>query len=208
MRNYLMIILCLNSILFTSSCSYKSLKPSAQQELTFQPAFHEAYKPILYRANMKFKDFEFGGLLAIRQMDNSVFRIALLSEVGIKLMDMELQPQKRILHQCNPKLNRPILLKVIENDFRLLFANDRKESKLKWLEAKDGQQILKIKGKKHRHYFMNDDVLQPIIIEKSNKFGKKKVIVSLEDYDANIPEKVLIEHQNIKLTLGLERVRK
>jgi hypothetical protein len=79
------------------------------------------------------------------------------------------------------------LLNVIENDFRLLLANDRKDSKLKWLESEDGQQILKIKGKKHRHYFMNDDIVKPVVIEKSSKSGKKKVIISLENYDANIP---------------------
>ncbi len=212
MRSLVRGILISSSLLFFSVChpgQYHQFNKSEIEDAVLTPLFNENTKSQFYRAGMKFRDYEFGGQLVFRQMKEDVFRIVIMSEIGIKFLDMELTPKKRIVHHVNDQLNRPIVLKVFENDFRLLLMNDIDSYKSSIKKNVDYPIIHKLRkiGKGKRYYFIEEDRAKPGRIEKASKFGNKKVVIDLEDYKEGVPHKINIRHLNIPLSLSLDKVK-
>ncbi len=214
MKNYLRNILWLSSFLFVLSCHpgqyYQLKKSKAESVLPLSPIFEEITKAQVYRASMKFKDFDMGGQLVFRQMEPNVFRIVLMSEIGIKFLDMELRPKERIIHQVNDQLNRPIVLNLFEKDFRLLLMNDLDSYKTSYKKNEEFPIIYKLRklGKGKRFYFNQIKDSRLSKIEKASKFGNKKVRIQFEDYENDIPRKVTIQHFTIPLQLTLDKVKR
>ncbi len=212
MKNFLRITLLLSSVLFFFSCNpggYFKLKKNTADSAELTPIFKGVNKAQIYRAGMKFKDFEFGGQLVFRQMKEDVFRVVIMSEIGVKFLDIELTPTERIVHQINEQINRPLVLNVLESDFRLLLMNDIQSYKSSTKKNVNHKTIYKLKkrGKGKRFYYINDETGKLDNIEKASKFGNKKVLVQLENYKEGIPKNISIEHFGLPLSLILEKVK-
>ena len=158
----------------------------------------------LYKANVQLYGKTFGGLLLIKNMPDSSYRIVFSTETGIKLFDFELKNDSFKVHFCIEKFNRNAVIATIASDMRLLLT-----------ETKSGQaaQELKDKNNKQRifnftaatgndYYFVNSTTAQLESIEHIEQ-KKKKVHISLSDWNATMPKNIKIIHHNIRLKIDL-----
>lgn len=85
------------------------------------PPFAAATQSMLFKAHFQYGNkLKIGGLLLIKQTAPKVYRILLMAEMGATLFDFEFSDNTFKVHRSFEALNRPIFLKIIENDIKLL----------------------------------------------------------------------------------------
>jgi hypothetical protein len=148
------------------------------------------------------------GLLLIKPVGIQNSRIVLTTEMGIKLFDLELTEKKLLVHYCIPKLRRKAVLQLLEKDFRLLLT-DRLTGSEAWNEitAQEKKYIIR-EGKDYNVYYTAAASPALTRIENISSKGKKKVIVTFDNYKNNFPGTINIAHQNIQLTITLNFIER
>ena len=99
-------------------------------------------------------------------------------------------------------MDRKLLLKLLENDLRLLCQEQSGEAV--WLKNKEKtKEIYRLKTKKGFRYFYYDDKKKLIQIDKGTK-RRPKLILTLENYRNDFPEKITFAHQGFDLTIKMK----
>jgi hypothetical protein len=96
----------------------------ADTSMKWDPAFGEDFQKGLYRATLDISKHHLTGVLFIKKISDTSYRILFSNEFGMQIFDFEFLRNDFIVHYCFPSLDRKSLLKLLDNDFRiLLFSN-------------------------------------------------------------------------------------
>ncbi len=204
-------------ILLMSGCSfnvfngYHKTEKRIPTDKELNSIFSSDTNAIIFQTSINVLKNHFSGLMIIKPLPDQCYRVIFLTEVGIKLFDMEFVSITKKsedgfkLHYCMDALNRKPIIKMLKNDIGLLLMNNlQKQEECKVLQDKNHQySILKIKNKcKKQYYFYTKNTYQLSQIIQTKGLIKKVSILFYQSTN-NFPDSIYISHYNIKFNMKL-----
>jgi len=128
--------------------------------------FDSSFERALYKGSMDISKHHLSGLFLLKRISGNSIRIVFSNQMGINFFDFELRGDEFIVHYCFPSLEKKSLLKLLENDFRLLLIPDTTIKKMKPERSGDpGLLIFRVKsarGSSHCTYDKDSGKLRRI----------------------------------------------
>ena len=91
----------------------------------FKAPFRDNFKTMVFKTNIAYgSKFEFGGMLALKQMRPRNYRVIFMTMSGSTLFDFEFVEQGFIIHKLLKAMDKKIFLKIINQDYSMLLANN------------------------------------------------------------------------------------
>jgi hypothetical protein len=87
----------------------------------FNPVFDTSFRKGLFKATMDIGKHHMSGLVYIKKLNDSTYRMLFNNEIGMKFFDLEVSRMQFIIHSCYPSLDRKNLMSILKNDLRVLF---------------------------------------------------------------------------------------
>lgn len=178
---------------------YKQEKLLQNNSLLNQP-----YTTVLYKAGVEAYGRYFSGIYLFKQFPKDTsFRIVMLSEFGLSYFDFKYKNEAFSIESCQEFLDKPLLLKMMQKDLKLLLAQVEIPEKVKQITPKKHQgTVYKFKYKSDNYYYfygLNEE-LEKIVI-REGLFKKANIYIS--GYKDGIPEKISIDRNRQKLKISL-----
>lgn len=201
--------LFLISILLVGLASCKTYQPagvitSEVQKTTYQNNYFSGDSAYLYKAQVEVYGNQLSGILVIKKIAEFTHRVALTSAFGNTLLDVTISENEMKINSILEELNRKILLKTLETDFRMILTNQHLiQEKLET----DKDFIYKSKTKGGNYYFFNskeEEYLRQISLASKSK---EKVKVNITSKNRTFAENIIIQHYNIKLRIELSEYK-
>lgn len=181
-----------------SNAVNESLAKIQDSKLLNQP-----YNTVLYKAGVEAYGRYFSGIYLFKQMPDTSFRIVMLSEFGLNFFDFSYKNKEFKVENCQEFLNKPILLKMMQKDLRLLLSEIDHPVKVKSITKKghDGQ-VIKFKNNSDKYYYFYNlnGKLEKVVIKES-LFSKANILI--DSYEGDIPKKISIDRNRQKLKISL-----
>jgi hypothetical protein len=204
--------LVLSSILLILfiGCSYSHFKdfqriPEAEiNKDSIRPWFGRDTNRFLFRAHIDFYRNHLGGLMLIKPYIGTGYRVLFITEVGIKIFDMELKNNGDfIMHYCMEELNRKSVLKTLKNDIGLMLNSIPENTRTKLMkDRQNGNILIKTKDKTGvKYYFLEDHCRVKRIVQKNGWINK--VNLTIYNTDPNTIDSIHICHSPVKLGISL-----
>ncbi|PZX91991.1 hypothetical protein DOS84_18010 [Flavobacterium aquariorum] len=192
-------------VLVLSSCStnkvvqdYKSA-PLEKTSLEV-PYFANPTMDYVYKANITVYGNELTGIFIAKKINDTLHRVVFTTEFGNKLMDFEISETDFKVNFIQEELDRKIVINTLTNDFRLLLRKhyaiseqyENNESKVYMALDKDRMNFLFVSKSTNK-------------LSKIVHASKRKEIINLfyTSEKDTFAEKIVIQHQNIKLKIEL-----
>jgi hypothetical protein len=159
----------------------------------------------LYSINLKIYNKNFSGLLLFKKHTDSTIRTIIASEMGPKILDLELLPETYSVNFVIKKLNKKIILNSLYNDFGAISGiftlnkikgsstNSNNETHYKLLSGKE----ISIKS---------DSVQNCTITQFFNKKEKELVIYYFCNSSHQMCDSIFLKHYNFKMNIILKRI--
>lgn len=190
---------CILLILF--SCSTYNNYSEANILLNKQtPVFNKTVNQAVYRGSIEIFDKYYSGIFAFKKLNKTNYRLVLMSEVGMTLIDISFNDSEYKINHCIEPLNKKSLLNLLKTDF-LLLANFPSKIKYKKIN-KDNFIIIKDYNNRHFYSFDNNQLIE---IEAKSIFNK--VTISFGDVQNGLAKNINIQHRPLKLSIDLKRIK-
>lgn len=161
----------------------------------------------LYRAKINYKDKVISGILIIRKTDNISYRVAMVTELGMTIFEMEFFTNRKhpfILHSCIKYLNKKLIINTLRRDFESIFLNFANWENVKLIENEEGK-IFRYYYDGKRDYFCNDYGDVSKIIRR--KCFVKREIIEIDNIKNPYPKSITIEHQRNRMSIQLNFIK-
>jgi hypothetical protein len=163
---------------------------------------------MLYKIQIFLFNKYYTGLLLHKQTDSVTSHLVFVTEVGLKMFDIEIKKDSLKMVYCFGPMNQPKITKLLENDMSviLLYQLLNKQAKV-YLNEKKGDAICftKENGRRYVYYSKvnSNRVLRSVV--KGKLFTKQKTVYK---YGAdNLPESVSLKHKGLlRLKIELNRI--
>lgn len=197
------------SLVVLSSCSLKTTEGLRQVAFTKieveNPYFSNPEIDYVYKAKIEVYGKNFGGILIVKKIGPDNHRIVFTTEFGSKLFDFEFKDDTFSKHYVVEDLDKKFIVNILKDDFKLL-VNEK--AKIIAVYESENQIIYKTQREdKFNFYFLEDksEGLEKII---NTSKTKEKVEIDFISSDGKTAETIAIKHNNIKLTIDLEKFKK
>ena len=130
------------------------------------------------------------------------YRAIFMTMSGSTLFDFEFGSQGFVVHKLLKAMDKKLLLKIIEQDFFLLLANNI-PGKKGIVFRKEKQRLIKTKINNKTLYFLQE---KDLLLTKVHQ--GKSVTITLSDFLENLPGSIDIQHHNFPLNMRLKRIKK
>lgn len=203
---YYQSFLILGGLIFLFSCSGLKVIPnvSGKPEKKFSTPLSGTFHQALYKAQMDAFGQHFSGIFLIKpDIEDSSFRVVLLSEFGLNLMDLSLKKNSTEVVDCQDFLNRKMVIQTIENDLRMLLFIPEKMKKIKAFQNPEtGDLVYKMKSKKGRAFFSTTESGELKRIEiRSGLWNKLSADLFFENQP--FPSTIVFKSKPVKHTMKL-----
>ena len=160
---------------------------------------------LLFKTRIKLYRKDYSGLFLIKEIaSDSSTHIVFLSEIGLSILDLKYKNDEFELVAVKDFMNKPKIIKTIQNDFRMLVQDLNAIGDYNIEENKsDSSLVLKFKHKSQRYaYFYGPDFGLYKIWRKSGLF---KTVTTIGGEEKKL---IGIRHRGIKLDIRLEELEK
>lgn len=197
---YLLISIALLALSCGSYPKKQNLAASSTQKALTIPYFANPDIDYIYKANIDFLDKHFGGLLIIKKTDLKSHRIVFTTEMGNKIFDFSFINNDFQVNFIPEELNRKIVLKILEQDFRVLIC---KEPKIVKSYVLVGNPVLEgiINGKVHYFFINKNGYVEKTVFPKH---GKANVDYTFSKINSDIAQEIEIVHHSINMNITLK----
>ena len=160
--------------------------------------------PMLFKARITLRKNQYSGLILVKQIeaDTSV-RIVYLSELGLSLMDLSYKHDEFEIMKIQDFLNRPLMLKMVQEDFRTLLLDLSAVVPISeglGEDASTGMLKFKHKSQRYRYYYERGKI--PVRIDRKKGCFGKTVYCIQEGEGLHMT----ITHRGIKLYIDLQQI--
>jgi len=164
---------------------------------------------LLFKAGISVYGHYFSGLYLLKkQPADTSYRIVMLSEFGLSYFDFTYKNQNFKLESVQEFLNKPLLIKLMQNDIRLWFLQVDHPQKIKELNAKEPYaRAYKFKYKSDKYYYFYGPNNKLALIKKKEGL-LNKAIIKIGSYDGDFPKELEIKHKRGKITTNLTLLKK
>lgn len=197
------------SIFVFASCSLKTTEDLRQVNFNKleveNPYFSNTEIDYVYKAKIEVYGKNFGGILILKKIAPENHRVVFTTEFGSKIFDFQFDGDTFTKNFVVEDLDKKFIVNILKDDFKLLV--NEKAKVLSVYEATN-QRIYKTESdNRFNFYFLDDksDKLEKII---NTSKTKEKVEIDFTSSEENIADIIAIKHNNIKLTIDLEKFKK
>jgi hypothetical protein len=168
-----------------------------------QAVLSGSYTSVSYKAGIDVFGKHLSGILFVKQTQPNNFRVVLLSEIGLSLMDFEITPDSSRLISCQDFINKPALIKVFQHDFEQLVKEIKNIEQIREKTTKT-HQALKFNGDgKRMRMVINRETLKPVELKiKQGLFSGVKF--SFAFAETTLPSEIQINHVGLPIKLELK----
>ena len=172
----------------------------------FNPVFDTSFRKGLYKATMDIGKRHISGLVYIKKINDSTFRMLFNNEIGMKFFDLEISRLQFIIHSCYPSLDRKELMSILKYDLRMLFFLSRKVKMVKQ-EPTDStdQDLYRIKSDLGTWRCFVTDEKNISRIESEGKM-MRKTRINLNKHPRENNRQIVIMNPAIGLTIRLKMI--
>lgn len=167
------------------------------------PVFVEGTHEVVFRGTTDVYKHYFSGIFAVKKEKTKKFRVVLMSEVGMTLLDLSFDPKGFYLNYCIEPLNRKRLLKLLYHDF-LLLVNMPKPEELELLKRKGKKdQFIIYKKSNSRDFYCFETGLMVKIVSKE---FLNRTHIQFKEVKTAVANNIRIQHRPFKLKIELTRI--
>lgn len=201
------LILFLISLLGFSSCKTFELtdsQPITSDKKTVENRYFESPEiDYVYRSKIEVYGKQISGILIIKKITETSHRVALTSDFGNKLMDFEISEKEFKVNYVIPDLDKKMVKKFLERDFRLLLKNQY--SVIKSFENPTSKIYLSKEGNQHYylHFNKENELLSKIVLIENKK---EKINFNFVPKTPIFADEIELIHQDIKLKIKLFQI--
>jgi len=197
----------------TSSCSVSLFKGYNRYNATSTTVPESWFRPdtgyFLFNTGIDIMENHFSGLMVVKPADNGSYRVVFITEVGIKIFDMEFfadRPMK--LHYIMEAVNKRLLVKMLANDISMLLMNRIPGLKPEIFNKKNSDDVIyryNWDGRKN-YYHVSDARHSPYKVIQVKCLHNKVKADIFGNEEAGI-DSVRISHYNYNLTIDLNKIQ-
>lgn len=203
------LIISFLSSFILASCSLKTTEGLRQVHFNRieveNPYFANAEIDYVYKAKVKVYKKNFGGILIIKKIGPQNHRVVFTTEFGSKLFDFQFEDDTFTKHFVAEDLDKKLIINVLREDFRLLLNETAKV--LAVYESKY-QRVYKTQSDKRFNFYFLDEKSEKLEKIVNTSKSKEKVEIDFTSSEEDIADIITIKHNNIKLTIDLEKFKK
>lgn len=206
MRKLMIPFLLINCflIVFLSSCATQVVNdftPVTLETTTYNvPYFSNPEIDYVYKANITVYGNELTGVFIAKKINDTTHRVVFTTEFGNKLLDFEISETDFKVNSIVDELDKKILINTLKTDFRLLLRN---QFLIKEQFENATDKVYKSKeGNRFNTLFVSKASEKLYKIVHSSK-TKEKININFASENNIFAEKIVIQHQNIKLRIEL-----
>lgn len=160
--------------------------------------FTDREQDYVYKANIAVYGNELTGIFIAKKIDENTHRVVFTTEFGNKLMDFEVSENEFKVNSIVAELDRKIIRNTLRDDFRLLLK--RRFDISAAFENPEAIVYKSVNGKIENYLFTSKADGQLLKIVQTST-GKEKINLSFTAEKNIFAERIIIQHQNIKLRI-------
>ncbi len=166
--------------------------------------FDSSFEKALYKGSLDISKHHLSGLFYLKRVSLNSIRILFSNELGMNFFDFEFKGNEFIVHSCFPSLDRTSLLKLLENDFRLLLIPDTTITRMKRGRSRDpGLIILGVKSARGYFHYMYDKDSGKIRRIQTSRSIMGRTDLRVYGYERLQPTKIHISNPTIRLHIRM-----
>jgi hypothetical protein len=167
------------------------------------PVFTDGTNEAVFRGTMEVYKHYYSGIFAMKKEAVEKFRVVLMSEVGMTLVDFSFDANVFEVIYCIETLNKKRLLKLLYHDFLLLLnTSNSEELKQKKCKTHNAQSILIKKNNSRDFYCFENGEMTQI----SSKKCLNRTLIQFQDMKTGAANLIQIKHSPFKLKIELTRI--
>gem|GEM_PF-5648801 len=200
-------------LLLFNSCTPEMFKGLKKTDSVVTVEKIKIFHPVLngslvYKTSVSFRDKEFSSLTYVNSINDSVFKIVLLTTFGNTLLEAEISREKFTVNNVISYLDRRPLLKIFEKDWRLLLAGNLSPEIPLAFPPGSGELVFDYKQKRTNHLYHYNLDKKSVVQAESFSGKNRKVIVMVNSYRDSQPESFTIEHPSLHLKMNMTLLKK
>ncbi|GER58320.1 hypothetical protein [Patiriisocius marinus] len=205
-----MIRFLLSSLLILTlfSCGPKIIKglevPVSKQNIG-SPYFSDLSKDYVYKAKLDIYGNYFGGILIVKKISEVKHRVVFTTEFGSKIFDFLYDGDTFTKNFILPDLDRKIVVNTLEKDFRILITE--KTDVVSQYQNSE-YDVFETANSDGGNLFSENVESKQLYSIANAPNGRIKILITFNDVEENIAKKININHNNIKLSIALEYLKK
>ncbi len=157
----------------------------------------------LYKAQIEIYGNNLSGILIIKKIADDTHRVVMTTDFGNKMLDFEISPATFKVNYLLPDLDRKVVKKFLEKDFRILLNPDFPvngsfgDNTYRIFSSIDQQQV------NYLFFDKNDGLLKKIVVTEN---GKEKINFIFEGKSAIFADEISLIHKDFKLRIELNQI--
>ena len=163
------------------------------------------FTSVLYNTKVDVVGKHLSGLLLFKQMPDSSTRVVFSSEMGVNFFDFEYSSNGFKVHSCMEQLNRKIVIRQLKKDIGLLFMYNCHLADVQTFNTEEEMNFAFVNGSEEDYYISD---LQCSNIKRIENVvdNHKKVIVNVYGSKGQMPDSVMLSHQNFEFMISLKQI--
>jgi len=209
MRHSLKIFLWFVSLALINACALR-FHTGYKKSVPFEPKGYDIvadeYQKLWFKTEIEAYGKEASGLLLVKRVQHSDFRVVLMSHMGMKMFDVELKKDSFVVHYLISFLDKPSVRKLLRNDLSLLLQTPQHNQSRYFVHKKDSTQMLAQKndGRYYYYQYRNRQLTQ----KESDGTCFKGTTIRYEYGGVGLPVQILIDHAGLDIHWKLSPVKK
>jgi len=195
------------------SCTPKMFRDLKSAEGVFTKEKTQLFRPglkesLVYKTVIKYKEREFSSLTYFNELNDSVFKIVLLTTFGNTLLEAEISRNSFNVNNVISYLNRKPILNLFEKDWRLLLAGNFNLEIPKLYADKQGETIFNFGTNRRNglyYYSSEKNALTKIELYKGQSV---RTVVAVDSIQDSQPANFSIEHPTLHLKMNFSLLKK
>lgn len=198
MRKLILLFLVCNTLW---SCKTKQIIGSeSTSEIIINPYFNNTEEDYIYQAKINAFSKEFTGLFIAKKIDKTSHRVVLTSDFGNTLLDFTITENDFKVNYVLDDLNKKPLIKMFENDFRILLQSEIQTIRKSNFETEINYYLKYGNNNLEYSYKIKDNELFQI---KKLKKNKEIVTFDFKEISQDKCSSIVIEHKNWPISIQL-----
>jgi hypothetical protein len=149
----------------------------------------------------------FSGLMVIKSLTNGGYRVVFITEVGLKIFDMEFVSGKPVkVYYFMDALNKKILIRTLSADLRLLLIQPQEDENPVLFDNPSGQKMARYKHKQKKDYYEISAMTGMPVQAYQVSGTSKKARIDYYSRDGLQIDSVNIIHYHVNLRIGMHLI--
>ncbi len=200
--NKFRLLFFLLSLVFISGGYARTPDFTLTQPDSWKPAFSSTFEKGLYKTRLEIGKHKLSGMMFMKRTSDSTFRVVFANEIGMTFFDIEISAVSATVHAIFPSMDKPALLKTLEQDLRLMLIRDPFITKIMPCKIKDeSKRTYKTKSSWGKATYFVEQDSQRLYRHKSARSMINRTEIRYTYGDPKIPVSIYLVNPTIRIHL-------